>query len=76
MITLKSKNIFNRKIIKQGFSKRGFARANNIAEATLIQISNGKQAPRPETARKICEGLQVEFDDIFLIVEENPELVQ
>ncbi|GAQ19138.1 helix-turn-helix protein [Oceanobacillus picturae] len=76
MIKLKSQSNFNQKLIKLGFSKRGFAQANNIADSTLIQVSNGKQSPRPETARKICEGLQVEFDEIFLIVEENTGLIQ
>lgn len=75
MILLRSKKEFNEKIIKCGFSKRGFAQKNNISEATLIQISNGKQYPRPKTAKKICEGLGVQFDDIFMIAEEKQQQV-
>ncbi|CAM4215094.1 hypothetical protein BAMA_02035 [Bacillus manliponensis] len=67
MIILKSKEGLKMKIIKKGFSKRSFARKNNIAESTFIQISNGKQSPRPLTAKKICEGLEVDFDDIFTV---------
>lgn len=69
MILLKSKSEFNRHLIKNGYSKRGFARAFDIGESTLIQISNGKQSPRPETAKKICEGLNVNFDELFEIEE-------
>lgn len=68
MIILKSKKEFNERLIKDGFSKRGFAQKSCVPYATLIQISNGKQSPRPETAKKICEALGVNFDDIFRIV--------
>lgn len=67
VIRLKSRRGFSQKLIKLGFSKRGFARTIGLSEATLIQISNGKQSPRPETARKICEALKVDFDAIFEI---------
>jgi len=67
VIRLKSRSGFSQTFIKLGFSKRGFARTIGLSEATLIQISNGKQSPRPETARKICEVLKVDFDVIFEI---------
>lgn len=69
MIVLKFRNEFNQMIAKNGFSKRAFARKCGISEATFIQISNGKQSPRPNTAKKICDGLQLNFDDIFIIKE-------
>lgn len=65
MITLKSREEFNQHIVKSGYSKRAFARKSGVSESTLIQISNGKQFPRPETARKICETLNQGFDDLF-----------
>lgn len=71
MAQLKSQVIFKEALIKLGFSKRGFARFIGVSEATLIQISNGKQSPRPETARKICKALNVEFDEIFAISNER-----
>ncbi|WP_257009735.1 XRE family transcriptional regulator [Evansella halocellulosilytica] len=52
MIVLKSKKDFNQRLIREGFSKCSFAKINGISGATLIQISNGKQYPRPETAKK------------------------
>lgn len=56
-------------IAKIGFSKRAFARKCGLSEATFIQISNGKQSPRPDTAKKICDALELKFDDIFVIKE-------
>ncbi|WP_449354410.1 helix-turn-helix transcriptional regulator [Virgibacillus natechei] len=67
MITLKSRHEFNESIAKNGYSKRAFARKSGVSESTLIQISNGNQSPRPETARKIYDALQQNFDDIFVI---------
>ncbi|WP_082672865.1 helix-turn-helix transcriptional regulator [Luteimonas abyssi] len=73
MIILKSKSEFISQLIREGYSKREFARKNGISEATLIQISNGKQSPRPATAKKICDALGCKFDDIFLIEKEMIE---
>lgn len=64
---------FNQMIAKSGFSKRAFARKCGLSESTFIQISNGKQSPRPNTAKKICEGLHLKFDDIFVIEEKSSE---
>ncbi|MBT2569851.1 helix-turn-helix transcriptional regulator [Planococcus sp. ISL-110] len=69
MIVLKNPRQFNRTVSEKGFSKRAFARHCGISESTLIQISNSKQCPRPDTAKKICEGLQLNFNDIFTIKE-------
>ncbi|WP_374966261.1 helix-turn-helix transcriptional regulator [Lysinibacillus sp. RS5] len=73
VIILKSKTDFDQKIIKLGFSKRGFARSIGVSEATMIQISNGKQSPRPGTAKKICEALKEDFDIIFEISNDRNE---
>ncbi|WP_164214450.1 helix-turn-helix transcriptional regulator [Virgibacillus sp. YIM 98842] len=67
MIVLKSRAKFNEIIAKKGYSKRSFARKSGLAESTFIQISNGKQSPRPDTAKKICDALQLKFDDVFTI---------
>lgn len=69
LIVLKSRSEFNGIIAKRGFSKRAFARESGMSEATFIQISNGKQSPRPDTAKKICDTLLLNFDDIFAIEE-------
>lgn len=69
LIVLKSRSEFNGIIARKGFSKRAFARESGVSEATFIQISNGKQSPRPDTAKKICDTLLLSFDDIFVIEE-------
>lgn len=71
LIVLKSRSEFNGIIAKRGFSKRAFARESGVSEATFIQISNGKQSPRPDTAKKICDTLLLNFDDIFAIEERS-----
>lgn len=75
MIRLKFQNEFNQMIAKSGFSKRAFARKCGLSESTFIQISNGKQFPRPNTAKKICVGLNLDFDDVFIIEECNKKVV-
>lgn len=69
LIKLKSKKEFNELLVKEGYSKRSFARKSDLSESTIIQISNEKQSPRPENAKKICEALERGFDDIFIIEE-------
>lgn len=71
MIKLKCRDDFNAVIAKSGFTKRGLARKCGLSESTLIQISNGKQSPRADTAKKICSALQVNFDDIFMIEKKH-----
>lgn len=70
MITLKSQDNFNQMVAKKGYSKRSFARKSGLSESTFIQISNGKQSPRPETAKKIYKTLGLTFDDVFMIKKE------
>lgn len=67
MIKLKSCEDFHKIITKKGFSKRALAERSGLSVSTLVQISNGKQSPRPHTAKKICEALNMSFDDVFVI---------
>lgn len=67
MIRLKSLEEFNEIITKKGFSKRALAEKSGLSVSTLVQISNGKQSPRPHTAKKICEALNMNFEDLFII---------
>lgn len=76
LIVLKSRSEFNEIIAKRGFSKRAFARESGMSEATFIQISNGKQSPRPDTAKKICDTLLLNFDDIFTIEERSNKKIK
>ncbi|MFF5993959.1 helix-turn-helix transcriptional regulator [Lysinibacillus sp. KU-BSD001] len=74
MILIKSQVDFNSLLIKSGFSKRSFAKSCGISAASLIQISNRRQSPRPGTAKKICDTIGKSFDEIFEITESNCEV--
>lgn len=68
-IQLKDVVKFEEMLIRKGFSKKAFAKAAEIGQVTLLQICNGVRNPSPRIAKRICDTLQVEFDDIFEIVK-------
>lgn len=55
-------------LLKKGFNKSGFSKVIGLSKPMTLQVCNGTRNPSPRTAKKICEALQVEFDDIFEIV--------
>lgn len=73
MIILKAKlkNVdeFNSMIFEKGHSKRSFAHAAKIGEATMVQISNGDRFAGPRVAKKIVDALDVPFESVFEIVK-------
>lgn len=71
-VKLKDLDEFNSMIFRKGHSKRSFAQAAKIGEATMIQISNGCRFAGPRVAKKIVDALEVQFDDIFEIVRPSP----
>lgn len=66
-IHLKNAHNFEEMLIKKGLSKKAFAEAAGIGQVTALQICNGDRNPSPRIAKRICETLEVEFDDIFII---------
>lgn len=54
--------------IKKGMSLRLLSKAAGLSSATVFKIENGEYAPLPSTAKKICDALEIRFDDIFEIV--------
>lgn len=66
-IFLKDVEKFKLMLIKNGYSQRSFGKAASISPPYACQISNGNRCPGPNIAKKICEILKVEFDDIFFI---------
>ncbi|QJD87587.1 helix-turn-helix transcriptional regulator [Cohnella herbarum] len=54
-------------LIRKGHTVHSFAVVVGIEEATIEQITNGKGNPSPQAAKKICDALEVKFDDIFRI---------
>lgn len=68
-VKLKNADEFNSIIFKKGHSKRSFAQAAGIGEATMIQICNGERFAGPRVAKKIVDAMECSFDDIFEIVK-------
>lgn len=66
-IRIKDLAAFQELLLKNGFTQRGFGRAVSISEPYANQIVNGERNPGPQVAKRICEVLQVCFDDIFFI---------
>lgn len=69
IIKLKSSYDFEERLIRKGFSKKAFAEAASIGQVTALQICNGDRNPSPRIAKRICDTLEVSFDDIFEIVK-------
>lgn len=70
-IQLKDKVAFQELLLKRGFSQRGFGRAVGISEPYANQIANGDRNPGPQVAKRICEVLDAQFDDIFFIKRDD-----
>lgn len=66
-IVLKNIVDFNELLIRKGFSKSKLARDAGLSSPMAVQISNGDRYPGPETAKRIVEALQVEWDAVFTI---------
>jgi transcriptional regulator with XRE-family HTH domain len=78
-IKLKDPLKFQELLLRKGFTQRAFGRAIGVTESYACQIANGERNPGPAVAKKICELLEIEFDDIFFIVHAckskiNPDL--
>jgi transcriptional regulator with XRE-family HTH domain len=55
--------------IKMGFSQRELAKRTKLSSALISQIENDERNPSPNSAKKICDVLDVAFDDIFFAVD-------
>lgn len=68
-IILKDIGKFQELLLRKGFSKRGLGRQAGISEVYAQQITKGDRNPSAKVAKRICESLEVEFDDIFFIAD-------
>jgi len=68
-IILKDIGNFHVLLLRKGFTKRELGRQAGISEVYAQQIANGDRNPGAKVARRICESLEVEFDDIFFIAD-------
>jgi len=60
-------NKLTERMAKAGFTGAGLARATKITQGYMCQIVNGKRSVLPPTAKKLCDALSCEFDDVFEI---------
>ena len=68
MICTKGKAL-SEQMIRAGLTGAGLARTTGITQGYICQIVNGKRSPMPPTAKRICDALGCEFDDVFEITE-------
>lgn len=70
-VAVKDPDHLHELIIKSGFTIRSFSKEINISHPLLAQIISSNRNPSPTTAKKICDGLNKKYDDIFFIVDVN-----
>ncbi|MFF2907669.1 helix-turn-helix transcriptional regulator [Paenibacillus sp. NPDC057934] len=68
-IEVKDKNYLAELLMRKGFNKTQFSKEICLSQPMTIQITNGDRSLSPRIAKRICDVLEVEFDDIFEIVK-------
>jgi DNA-binding XRE family transcriptional regulator len=71
IIKLRDPKDFSKRVMIAGFSQRSFAKHIKVSDPYMNQIFNEKRDPSAKIAKKMCEGLEVTFDDIFFIINDN-----
>ncbi|OKP81595.1 hypothetical protein A3842_10970 [Paenibacillus sp. P3E] len=66
-ISFKDPKKFSKILMINGYNQRKFASAADISGPYMSQIIKGKRNPSPNMAKKICDTLDLKFDDIFFI---------
>jgi DNA-binding XRE family transcriptional regulator len=66
-ITLLDSDDFQKRIIVSGHTLRSFAKKIEISTPYMVQIANETRKPGPKIAKKIVDGLEAEFDEIFFV---------
>lgn len=66
-ISFKDQKVFCKILMSKGYSQRKFANQADISGPYMSQIIKGKRNPSPNMAKKICDTLDLQFDDIFFI---------
>ena len=50
---------------ERGLTLHEISRQMNVASCTLSRLMNGHAIPRPSTAKKICDYLDLKVEDVF-----------
>ncbi len=75
-IKVKDPDRLNELIIMKGFNKTDFGKEIQLSNPMTIQITNGDRYPSPRTAKRICDTLEVQFDDLFVIERTQQAVVK
>ncbi|MEB7408033.1 helix-turn-helix domain-containing protein [Mammaliicoccus sciuri] len=71
MICLKNPKQFREIIYKKGLSNSGLSKKANVSAATIHNLTHELSFITPITAKKICDALDLDFDVIFRIIEND-----
>ena len=55
--------------VKKGYSRYSLSIKAGLSKLAVSRIEKGEVTPTPKSAKKICDALNVEFDEIFSIQE-------
>jgi DNA-binding XRE family transcriptional regulator len=66
-IRVKDADHLNKLIIMKGFNKTEFGKEIKLSNPMTVQITNGDRSPSPKAAKRICETLEVPFEELFII---------
>ncbi len=67
-IQVKDTAQLNELIIIKGFNKTEFGKEIHLSNPMTVQITNGDRSPSPRTAKRMCEVLECEWNELFEIV--------
>ena len=70
-IYLRDADDFSNLIIKQGFTQRKLAKEAGCSQTTISLIAKGERNPSAKVAVDICKVLNIGFDTIFFIVNND-----
>lgn len=71
MVLHAKENQLRKTRIKKGMSIRALSKNSGLSTATICKAENGNAFPMPMTAKKICDALGADFDDLFEIIEKG-----
>jgi DNA-binding Xre family transcriptional regulator len=60
---------FRQRVARRGYSMFSLAKEAGLAKESVTRLARGRPV-RAATARKLCQVLKVEFDEMFEFVED------
>ena len=67
-IVLKNPKDLKQVIIREGFTERSLSEAIGRSSSYINQMINQNRNPKADTAKLICEKLEIVFEDYFFII--------